>query len=59
MDKNPSNVLITGGACYIGSHVVELITKTKSNVIILDNLVTGFRKLINKNETKLQINCSS
>ena len=59
MNKNPSNVLITGGARYIGSHVVELITKTKSNVIILDNLVTGFRKLINKNETKLQINCSS
>jgi len=48
MNKNPSNVLITGGAGYIGSHVVELITKTKSNVIILDNLVTGFRKLINK-----------
>ena len=43
-----NNILITGGAGYIGSHIVEQLVKTKSNVIILDNLVTGSKRLINK-----------
>ena len=43
-----ANILITGGAGYIGSHIVELLVKAKANVIIYDNLVTGFKKLINK-----------
>tara|TARA_A100001011_G_scaffold98417_1_gene103620 strand:+ start:3541 stop:4518 length:978 start_codon:yes stop_codon:yes gene_type:complete len=44
-----SNILITGGAGYIGSHIVELLIKNKKKVIILDNLVTGYKRLINKN----------
>ena len=43
-----TNILITGGAGYIGSHIVELLVKEKANVIIYDNLVTGFKELINK-----------
>ena len=42
------NILITGGAGYIGSHVVEILIKNKKRVIILDNLSTGFKRLINK-----------
>ena len=42
------NVLVTGGAGYIGSHIVELLVKEKYNVFIVDNLVTGYRLLINK-----------
>ena len=48
MNTKVSNILITGGAGYIGSHVVERLVKIKSNIIILDNLSTGNRKLINK-----------
>ena len=33
---------------YIGSHIVELLVNSKNNIIIIDNLVTGFKKLINK-----------
>jgi UDP-glucose 4-epimerase len=44
------NILVTGGAGYIGSHIVELLVKTKSNVIIIDNLVTGHKKLLNKKQ---------
>ena len=42
------NILITGGAGYIGSHISEVLIKNKKNIYIIDNLSTGFRKLINK-----------
>ena len=42
-------ILVTGGAGYIGSHIVELLIKKKVKVTILDNLSTGYKKLINKN----------
>ena len=42
------NILVTGGAGYIGSHIVEQLIKNKEKVIIIDNLVTGYKKLINK-----------
>ena len=51
-----SNVLITGGAGYIGSHVVERLSKIKSKIIILDNLSTGHKKLINKNAKFIKSN---
>ena len=46
--KKSNNILITGGAGYIGSHLAEQLVKIKVNIIILDNLVTGHKKLINK-----------
>ena len=48
MTKSINNILVTGGAGYIGSHIVENLVKTKNKVIILDNLVTGYKRLINK-----------
>ncbi len=42
------NILVTGGAGYIGSHIVEDLIKKKYNVVIVDNLKTGYKKLINK-----------
>lgn len=41
------NVLITGGAGFIGSHVTDLLIENGYNVIILDNLSTGNEKNIN------------
>ena len=41
-------VLLTGGAGYIGSHVAEELEKTQFKTIIVDNLITGSKKLINK-----------
>ena len=41
-------ILITGGAGYIGAHISEALVKSKKKVFIIDNLSTGFRRLINK-----------
>ena len=46
--KMVKNVLITGGAGYIGSHVTETFLKKNIKVFLVDNLSTGHKKLINK-----------
>jgi len=35
-------ILVTGGAGYIGSHVVRQLTDAGESVVVLDNLSTGF-----------------
>ena len=45
------SVIVTGGAGYIGSHIVEQLIKKRKKVIILDNLVTGHKRLINQKAT--------
>src|SRR5262245_118776 len=35
-------VLVTGGAGYIGSHMVHALTDAGERVVVLDNLSTGF-----------------
>jgi UDP-glucose 4-epimerase len=39
-------VLVTGGAGYIGSHVVQQLRARGEQVLVLDNLVTGFRQAV-------------
>lgn len=36
------SILVTGGAGYIGSHMVLNLTDASERVVVLDNLVTGF-----------------
>jgi UDP-glucose 4-epimerase len=37
------NILITGGAGYIGSHTAKAIKKAGFNPVVYDNLSRGFR----------------
>ena len=39
-------ILITGGAGYIGSHMVHELVDAGERVVVLDNLSTGFRFLL-------------
>jgi UDP-glucose 4-epimerase len=39
-------VLVTGGAGYIGSHVVLQLRSRGERVLVLDNLTTGFRQAV-------------
>lgn len=39
-------ILVTGGAGYIGSHVVRQLGERGESVVILDNLSTGYRKAV-------------
>ena len=35
-------VLVTGGAGYIGSHMVQALAEAGEGVVVIDNLSTGF-----------------
>ena len=39
-------ILVTGGAGYIGSHVVRQLGEAGESVVVLDNLSTGFRQAV-------------
>ena len=39
-------VLVSGGAGYIGSHVVKLLGKKGFDVLVYDNLSTGNRSSV-------------
>ena len=53
MNKN-NNILITGGAGYIGSHVSILLIEKGYNITIIDSLITGNKQLVPK-EANLEI----
>lgn len=44
----PQNILITGGAGFIGSHLADALLAAGHNVTILDNLSTGTRDFLPK-----------
>ena len=40
------SILVTGGAGYIGSHVVRQLAEAGERVVVLDNLSKGFRQAV-------------
>lgn len=44
------NILVVGGAGYIGSHMVKVLSNSGHNVCTLDNLSTGFSDAVVRGE---------
>ncbi|QDZ08824.1 UDP-glucose 4-epimerase GalE [Sphingomonas panacisoli] len=49
-------VLVTGGAGYIGSHAVLALLDTGWDVVVIDNLTTGFDWAVDKRATLVRAN---
>lgn len=47
--ENSKNVLITGGAGFIGSHLGDLLVENGYNLVVVDNLSSGIDGNLNKN----------
>ncbi|KGP91101.1 UDP-galactose-4-epimerase [Pontibacillus chungwhensis BH030062] len=47
-------ILVTGGAGYIGSHIVKELILKKYQVIVIDNLSTGHKEAIDKEATFIE-----
>jgi UDP-glucose 4-epimerase len=48
--------LVTGGAGFIGSNVVDALVKKGEEVVIIDNLSTGFEHNVNNNAKLYRLN---
>ena len=50
------NVLVTGGAGYIGSHAVLALQDAGWTVAVIDDLSTGFRQFVNPAAELCEVN---
>jgi len=41
-------VLVTGGAGFIGSHIVDRLAEEGHEVVVVDNMATGLRRNVNR-----------
>ena len=53
------NFLLTGGAGYIGSHVAYMLIDKGHKVTIIDNLITGSKKIIPRQAKLIQCDISN
>jgi len=55
-EDNKSTVLVTGGAGFIGSHIVDLLIKNNYEVVIVDDLSSGREENINQKARFYKLN---
>ena len=55
-ENKKTTVLVTGGAGFIGSYIVDLLIKNNYKVVIVDDLSSGREENINKNARFYKLN---
>ncbi|MBA7490781.1 UDP-glucose 4-epimerase [subsurface metagenome] len=55
-ENEKTTVLVTGGAGFIGSHIVDLLIKNNYQVVIVDDLSSGREENINQNTRFYKLN---
>ncbi|MCD6291291.1 MAG: SDR family oxidoreductase [Anaerolineae bacterium] len=50
-----TKILVTGGAGFIGSHIVDTYIEAGHDVVVIDNLVTGKRENVNPKATFYEV----
>jgi UDP-glucose 4-epimerase len=53
MNLKGKNVLITGGAGFLPSHLVDLVVEKGGNVAVIDNLKDGKKENLEKSRDKI------
>src|SRR3974377_240873 len=53
-DSSHATSLVTGGAGFIGSHVVDSLLALGHEVLVLDDLTGGFRENVNPDATLIE-----
>jgi len=48
LELKSKNILVTGGAGFIGSHLVDRLIKEGKSVVVIDNLSSGRKENLNK-----------
>ena len=51
---NETNVLVTGGASFIGSHLVDKLVNLGSKVTVIDNLSSGKKENLSNSWNKIK-----
>jgi nucleoside-diphosphate-sugar epimerase len=50
LDGKPLRILVTGGAGFLGSHLVDRLVDAEHEVVVLDNFSTGKRKNLSQSQ---------
>ena len=49
------NIIVTGGAGFIGSHLVDRLIQEGHRVLVIDNLSSGLRTFVNEQAKFLEL----
>ncbi len=55
MELKGKKILVTGGAGFVGSHIVESLVEQKAQVVVYDNFTTGKLEYLNRVRNKINI----
>ena len=57
MKSKHNNILVTGGAGFIGFNLIKKLLNSKKNIFVIDNFSTGYNKNFPKNIKLLKGDC--